>query len=120
MEAQKRLLRRKGACLLALLLVICLLGVAEGSNARGARGDPASASASDQIRFGKRRTIVSDEENPPCPGAEWERRILEVLEELEGLRGFFNVPGRDGRLLRLLVEAVNAKKVVEIGTSNGL
>lgn len=30
-----------------------------------------------------------------------------------------NVPIEDGRLLRLLTEAVNAKNVVEIGTSNG-
>lgn len=30
-----------------------------------------------------------------------------------------NVPMEDGRLLRLLTEAVNAKHVVEIGTSNG-
>jgi predicted O-methyltransferase YrrM len=30
-----------------------------------------------------------------------------------------NVPEQDGRLLRLLAESINAKHVVEIGTSNG-
>jgi predicted O-methyltransferase YrrM len=33
--------------------------------------------------------------------------------------GMMNVPIEDGRLLRVLTEAVNAKHVVEIGTSNG-
>ena len=50
-----------------------------------------------------------------------EKRILEVLEDmrLHQSRGMANVPKRDGRLLRLLAEAVGAKHVVEIGTSNG-
>ncbi len=34
-------------------------------------------------------------------------------------RGMMNVPMEDGRILRLLTEAVGAKHVVEIGTSNG-
>ena len=34
-------------------------------------------------------------------------------------RGMMNVPPDDGRMLRLLAEAMNAKSVVEIGTSNG-
>lgn len=57
---------------------------------------------------------------PPQPKSEEERKILEMLKELERYRGQFqNVPPQDGRLLRLLVEAINAKHVVEIGTSNG-
>jgi len=39
------------------------------------------------------------------------------LEKQRG--GFQNVPSDDGRLLRLLTEAVGTKHVVEIGTSNG-
>jgi predicted O-methyltransferase YrrM len=34
-------------------------------------------------------------------------------------RGMMNVPVEDGRLLRLLTETIDAKNVVEIGTSNG-
>jgi len=50
-----------------------------------------------------------------------EAKILCVLKELyENDRlGMWNVTPQDGRLLRLLTEAVGAKNVVEIGTSNG-
>jgi predicted O-methyltransferase YrrM len=55
-------------------------------------------------------------ENPPLAKTEAEKRILNVLDETPS-------PGRVapvlGRLLRILVEAVDAKNVVEIGTSNG-
>ena len=34
-------------------------------------------------------------------------------------RGMMNVPVEDGRLLRMLAEATDAKHIVEIGTSNG-
>ncbi|MFH2007237.1 MAG: class I SAM-dependent methyltransferase [bacterium] len=48
------------------------------------------------------------------------KRILGVLAQLEQRRiGMMNVPRRDGRLLRLLVETLDAKHVVELGTSNG-
>jgi len=47
-------------------------------------------------------------------------KITAVLDELDLQReGNMNVPVEDGRLLRLLAEAMGAKKVVEIGTSNG-
>ena len=50
-----------------------------------------------------------------------ERRILEVLDDMDEnqSQGMMNVPKEDGRLLRLLTEATNARHVVEIGTSNG-
>jgi predicted O-methyltransferase YrrM len=49
-----------------------------------------------------------------------EKKALEVLAALDKQRrGNMNVPIRDGRLLRLLVEAIGAKRVVEVGTSNG-
>jgi predicted O-methyltransferase YrrM len=48
------------------------------------------------------------------------KRILGVLARLETRRiGMMNMPLRDGRLLRLLVETTNAQHVVELGTSNG-
>ena len=57
----------------------------------------------------------------PLPRNEAEKRILGVLRDMyEGeRRGMLNVPTKDGRLLRLLVETSNANHVVEIGTSNG-
>jgi predicted O-methyltransferase YrrM len=60
-------------------------------------------------------------ESSPIAGDDEERQILEVLEEMaesEG-GGMRNVSPEDGRLLRLLTEATDAKHVVEIGTSNG-
>jgi len=50
-----------------------------------------------------------------------EKKILAVLDDInrnQG-RGNMNVPALDGRLLRLLTEAIGAKNVVEVGTSNG-
>jgi predicted O-methyltransferase YrrM len=48
-------------------------------------------------------------------------KILQVLDDMDRnqRRGMMNVPAEDGRLLRLLTEALGAKHVVEIGTSNG-
>lgn len=50
-----------------------------------------------------------------------EEKILTILDDMnkKQSRGNMNVPVVDGRLLRLLSEAIGAKHVVEIGTSNG-
>lgn len=57
----------------------------------------------------------------PMPKTDTEKKILQVLDDMDRnqRRGMMNVPVEDGRLLRLLTEAVGAKHVVEIGTSNG-
>lgn len=57
----------------------------------------------------------------PLPASDEEKRILDVLDDMDRNErpGMMNVPVEDGRLLRLLAEAVSAKHVVEIGTSNG-
>ncbi len=53
--------------------------------------------------------------------AKAEQRILDVLKDLNEnqRKGNMNITEEDGRFLRVLTEAVNAKHVVEIGTSNG-
>ncbi len=55
------------------------------------------------------------------PKDDTEKKILAVLDDLDKNHrpGHFNVPVEDGRLLRLLTESIGAKRVVEIGTSNG-
>jgi caffeoyl-CoA O-methyltransferase len=60
-------------------------------------------------------------EHPPIAANEQEKKMLSVLDDMDKNQreGMMNVPIEDGRLLRLLTEAVNAKSVVEIGTSNG-
>jgi caffeoyl-CoA O-methyltransferase len=61
-------------------------------------------------------------EHPILAKTAAERRILAVLDDIsQGSQGpwMANVVMLHGRLLRILAEAVNAKNVVEIGTSNG-
>lgn len=49
-----------------------------------------------------------------------EAKILKVLEDIPKSQGWMaNVPSADGRLLRILAETIDAKNVVELGTSNG-
>lgn len=56
----------------------------------------------------------------PLAKTESEKRILSVLDEMRKAgRTYLSVPVSDGRVLRLLTEAVGAKTVVEIGTSTG-
>jgi predicted O-methyltransferase YrrM len=64
---------------------------------------------------------ASSLEKAPLPKNDAEKKILDVLDDMlrNQRRGMMNVSPRDGRLLRLLTEAVGAKHVVEIGTSNG-
>jgi caffeoyl-CoA O-methyltransferase len=60
-----------------------------------------------------------DIKNPPVAKNTSEMKILKVLEEIRRGPWMANVATLHGRLLRILTEAVNAQKVVEIGTSNG-
>ncbi len=65
--------------------------------------------------------MSSSEESAPLAKTEAEKKILSILDDMDKnqRRGMMNVPITDGRLLRLLTEAIEAKHVVEIGTSNG-
>lgn len=55
----------------------------------------------------------------PLPKDDQEKRILDALQAMRGGPRYANVSPNDGRLLRLLAEAVGAKRIVEIGTSTG-
>jgi caffeoyl-CoA O-methyltransferase len=56
---------------------------------------------------------------PPLPKNDAEKKILTILDDVKSGLWMANVVTLHGRLLRILTEAVNAKNVVEIGTSNG-
>ena len=57
----------------------------------------------------------------PQADSELEKKVLSVMAEAQKTGDMYqNVPVTDGRMLRLLTEAVSAKKVVELGTSTGL
>lgn len=58
-------------------------------------------------------------EKPPVPRNDNEKKILGILDDIRANQSFRNVPAEDGRLFRLLAESMNAKHVVEIGTSTG-
>jgi predicted O-methyltransferase YrrM len=60
-------------------------------------------------------------DNAPIPKDNAEKKILDVLKDMDQNQrgGMMNVPVGDGRLLRVLTESVGAKHVVELGTSNG-
>jgi predicted O-methyltransferase YrrM len=71
-------------------------------------------------RRGRRGFDPSSVAKPPVAKTEVEKKILTVLEEVvESGSLYASVPMADGRMLRLLTEAVGAKNVVEIGTSTG-
>ena len=56
----------------------------------------------------------------PLANTEGEQRIVSVLDEMMKFhQTYLSVPVQDGKALRLLTEAADAKNVVEIGTSTG-
>jgi predicted O-methyltransferase YrrM len=70
---------------------------------------------------GGRGTAPDSDRYPPVARTELEKRILGTIEAATRAGALYaNVPAADGRMLRLLAEAANAKHVVEIGTSTGL
>jgi len=92
--------------MLVILAAVLILAAVESLTAQpGRRGRGSSAAL----------------QRPPVPVNEQEKKILNVLEDmrLNQSRRMMNVPREDGRLLRLFTEAIGAKHVVEIGTSNG-
>ena len=52
---------------------------------------------------------------------EAENRIIAVMDDMQDnqARGMANILPEDGRLVRMFTEAIEAKKAVEVGKSNG-
>lgn len=83
------------------ILLLALAGSASGQLGRGV--------APDSLR------------HPPLANSESEKRILDTINQAVKSGDLYaNVPASDGRMLRVLAEAVNAKHIVEIGTSTGI
>jgi predicted O-methyltransferase YrrM len=102
------------------MMYLILLGVLSVAAVESLTAQPPPPPGRD---FGGRRgrDFGASAAQPPLPADEEEKKILGVLDEMNQNQGraMMNVPREDGRLLRLLTESVNAKHVVEIGTSNG-
>jgi caffeoyl-CoA O-methyltransferase len=66
-------------------------------------------------------TAPDNAPSPPLGQTESEKRILTTINDVVRAGALYaNVPVADGRMLRLLTEAANAKNVIEIGTSTGI
>jgi caffeoyl-CoA O-methyltransferase len=66
-------------------------------------------------------TAPENAQSPPLGQTESEKRILTTINDVVTAGALYaNVPVADGRMLRLLTEAANAKNVIEIGTSTGI
>jgi caffeoyl-CoA O-methyltransferase len=66
-------------------------------------------------------TAPENAQSPPLGQTESEKRILTTINDIVTAGALYaNVPVADGRMLRLLTEAANAKNVIEIGTSTGI
>lgn len=67
------------------------------------------------------RVGLGSETAPPVPKSETEKTVLATIEQMvRNGELYANVPTQDGRMLRILTESVNAKLVVEVGTSTGI
>lgn len=61
-----------------------------------------------------------DWSSAPLPATAGEKKILSEINHVASAhQTYLSVPQRDGRALRVLAEAADAKQVVEIGTSTG-
>jgi len=58
-------------------------------------------------------------EKPPVPKDDNEKKVLGILDEILQTQRYRNVPAQDGRFLRITAQSMNAKNIVEIGTSTG-
>ena len=58
-------------------------------------------------------------ERPPVAKDDNEKKVLGILAEILETQRYRNVPPQDGRFLRITTQSMNAKSVVEIGTSTG-
>jgi len=80
------------------------------------------AGAQAQQRRGPRPSSRDDDaqlEKPPVPKDAYEKKVFGILANIRATQSYRNVPPQDGRLLRLLAQSMNAKHIVELGTSTG-
>jgi caffeoyl-CoA O-methyltransferase len=105
-----RLLWIVAACVVSLMVVDGALAQPPGGPPRGRFGGPKGRPGMAVENDLQKETLAADEA---------EKRILGTLEQMWQGERYRNVSPDDGRLMRLLAEAVDAKLVVEIGTSTG-
>lgn len=106
-----------------VIAVVAMLGVVGGMIVLGDNGTSEATQAQGQLELIRDpdKDLFIGRERPPMADSESEKKILDVLERMghDEYSAILSVPPEDGRILRLLAEAMGAKHVVEIGTSNG-
>jgi caffeoyl-CoA O-methyltransferase len=60
-----------------------------------------------------------DIDGPPVPKDDKEKKALTALNEMTKGKWHLNITTREGRVMRQLIEAAGAKRIVEVGTSSG-
>lgn len=113
--------RLRTAPALAALSLTLLLTAGCASSATHSDAPASTASASAPADDTARRPTSPDDPdfNAPRANSELERRVLDALATIQAGDRHLNVSSADGRVLRQLVETLDAQKVVEIGTSTG-
>ncbi len=111
-------------CLRKVLVILAVVVAASLANAQNPTEPPRPGGQPDRPA-GPRRGMGGGGRGvefaaSPQGKDEVEKKVLDVLDEMaQRQRGMMSVPRDDGRLLRLLVESIGAKNVVEVGTSHG-
>jgi len=101
----------KNAARTTIVVITVIIGISATlfSNARGQRSFRPEAG----------RQGDSQLEKSPIAKDANEKKIFGVLENILRSQRYRNVPPQDGRFLRMMTESMNAKNVIEIGTSTG-
>jgi len=113
-------MRKKTISVIVAVVMFAIVGSVIVLNWDGPSG-ATQAQEPSGLTSGFGRDVSAGHEHPPIPDSDSEKRILDVLEQMchDEHSALLSVPPEDGRVLRLLAEATDAKHVVEIGTSNG-
>lgn len=106
-----------------------LLGALSLAWSRWARGQAPRERSADESpqpprngprgRGGADQGAGPDLQKPLLPKDDTEKKAMAALDEARKGQRYANVSSADGRLLRQLTEALDAKRVVEFGTSTG-
>ena len=98
-------------------IFLCVTALAVVSFAVNTVSAPVAKDQTDRASFNYGGAPEYD--SPPLAKNDNEKQALAALGKMTKGTWYLNVTTREGRVLRQLTEAVGAKRVVEVGTSNG-
>jgi caffeoyl-CoA O-methyltransferase len=112
---------RKKTISVIVVLVMSVIGEGLFVLIRDGASSATQAQESPSLTSGSDNDTLAGQKRLPIANSKSEKRILDVLDRMsrDEYNALLSVPPEDGRILRLLAETMDAKHVVEIGTSNG-